>query len=249
MKEYFNDFLLMIQFLTRIPVNKSLPCEKSNFRNGVMFFPLIGLIIGGIQWILYSLLIKFLPIGTVAVFIIIAELIITGGLQIDGIGDTCDGFFAIKGRDKIIEIMKDSRIGTFACIGIICDLLLRYSLLSSINTTEMSYLIIAVPVISRLGVVFISLIGKCAKSTGTGNFFIGNIGKVQFIIAFLTTIIVAYFTLGIKKTAIIIPSVFIMTILFYKFCKNKIGGITGDSLGANNELAVILSLILAVGLK
>lgn len=249
MKEYFNDFLLILQFLTRIPVNKSLPCEMKNFRDGATFLPLIGLIIGVIQWGIYVVLIKFLPVGTVAVFVIIAGLIITGGLHIDGIGDTCDGFFALKGRDKIIEIMKDSRIGTFACIAIICDLLLRYSLLSEINTTEMSYIIIAVPVISRLGTLFLGLIGKCAKSTGTGNFFIGNIGKVQFTIALLITIGISYFALGINRTAIIIPSIFVITILFYKFCQSKIGGITGDSLGANNELTEILALILAISIK
>ena len=84
MKEYLNDFLLFFQFFTRIPINKSLNCEKGNFRRGAIFFPIVGLFIGIVQWLIYYILIRVLPINITAVFVVIIPIVITGGLHVDG---------------------------------------------------------------------------------------------------------------------------------------------------------------------
>lgn len=248
MKKIVKNFLLMIQFFTRIPINRSLPCSSKDFRDGAAMLPLVGFIIGGLQAILYILLSHIMPLGTTVLFTLLACIIITGGLHIDGLGDMCDGFFAFKGNDKIIEIMKDSRIGTYACVTIVFDILIKYSLLVSFSFKKAIVFIILLPVISRFLIVFLSYIGKNAKPNGTGNLFIGNMGKRTTIIALIFTIIIVIPTIGIISSAIIFFTVIAFSLLFNMYCNSKIGGLTGDTLGACCEIAEILILIIAANI-
>jgi adenosylcobinamide-GDP ribazoletransferase len=249
MKGIVQDFLLMLQFLTRLPINLSLPCEKENFRRGTMFFPIVGFVIGGLQWILFFLTMTFLPGNTIAIFILLLGILITGGLHIDGLGDTCDGFFAFKVKDRIIEIMKDSRIGTYSCIAIIIDLLLKYSSTTNLIVTGNSLGIIAAPVIGRTAFVFLFYIGRQAKAVGTGNLFIGNVGKKELFIATILGYIICGILVGPMKALVLIVAALALTYVFNRFCESKIDGLTGDTLGANNEIIEIFMLILAFSVR
>lgn len=240
-----NDFLLIIQFMTRIPIKKSLSCEKSNFRNGAMFLPVVGFIVGLIQWVIYLITAQFLPMNLSAIFIVLTGIFVTGALHLDGIGDTCDGFFS-KEIDsiKIIEIMKDSRIGIFSCVAVIFDILIKYAAISNLSNIKASLVIIAAPVIGRMCIIFISFIGNTAKATGTGNFFIGNIGKLQLVISLIIGYACALLFTGIIRGCLVILASIVLTVLFNIFCTKKIGGITGDSLGTTNELIEMLVLLI-----
>lgn len=213
-----------------------------------MFFPLVGLIIGGLQWVVCWVLIKILPVNIVVIFVLLTGIFITGGLHIDGLGDTCDGFFSFKSKERIIEIMKDSRVGTYSCIAIIIDLLLRYASYHNLVLSNYSLAIIAAPVTAKTVYIFMFYIGKQAKAAGTGNLFIGNVGKKELTTALLLGLIINSLMLGIADAFIITATSVIITFLFNKFCENKIGGLTGDTLGANNELVELLVLILTFAL-
>lgn len=86
-------------------------------------------------------------INVVAVVTITSSILLTGAIHIDGLGDTCDGFFASKGKDKIMEIIKDSLIETYACLAILCDILLKVSCISNFNSLKLSFIIIVAPLI------------------------------------------------------------------------------------------------------
>jgi adenosylcobinamide-GDP ribazoletransferase len=249
MKAVINDFLLMLQFFTRIPINLSLPCERENFRRGTMFFPLVGLIIGLVQWAVYFVLIRIFPVNTTAIFVLAAGILITGGLHLDGLGDTCDGFFAFKGRERIIEIMKDSRIGTYSCIAIILDLLLKYTSTSNLIIDGYALGIIAAPVLAKTAFILMFYIGKQAKANGTGNLFIGNVGKKELAVASVLGCIINTVLIGPVKTLIVTMICLLLTYLFNRFCESKIGGLTGDTLGANNEIIEIITLILVLAIR
>ncbi|MDT8717353.1 adenosylcobinamide-GDP ribazoletransferase [Clostridium sp. 19966] len=244
MREYYYNFLLMLQFMTRIPINKSLPCERENFKSGANFFWLIGLLIGGGQYLLYMLLIKIMPVSLTAIVIIIFDILITGALHIDGFGDTCDGFFAFKGgKDKIIEIMKDSRIGTFACISIILNILIKYQGYIILLQKKSPLLLILIPIISRFSITLLSLIGKPAKEKGSGNLFIDNVSVKEVLVNIIFAAAVGLALGLIYDTVILFITAVIITFIFNYLCKCKINGVTGDSLGANNELVVLMSLM------
>lgn len=244
MKKHFQNFLLMLQLFTRIPLNINLPCEMENFRSGTAYFSLIGLIIGSIQFLIYILLIKLLNYNIVAILIVLSEILITGGLHIDGIGDTCDGFFALKGSDKVIEIMKDSRIGTFACVAIIFDIIIKVGSYGNLLMNGHFLIILVIPVLGRLSIAFLAAIGNPAKPNGSGNLFIKNIGIIQMLINLIISIGICIPIIGVIKTIAVILTCALITFLFNKFCIHKMGGITGDSFGASNELVEITTLLI-----
>ena len=249
MKEYFYDFLLMIQFLTRLPMKKNLPCDRKNFRDGTAMFPLIGFIVGGIQWLTYYVCIKVFPVNITAIFVLVVGILLIGCLHQDGFGDIFDGFFSFKGdKAKIIEVMKDSRIGTYAAVSLIFNILIKYAAISFIISKNMSLVIIAAPVISRCSTILLALIGKNAKKTGTGNLFVENTSLGHFIISLMITIGLCTWLIGLYNSIIAIPLGFAVTLLLLKLCNSKIGGITGDCLGANNEFVEMTILILFTAL-
>jgi adenosylcobinamide-GDP ribazoletransferase len=244
MKKYYYDFLLMLQLLTRVPINKALPCENKNFRNGANFFGFIGLLIGVCQYGLYLVLAEVMPISFAVIGIIVFDILITGALHLDGFGDTCDGFFAFKGKDRIIEIMKDSRIGTFGCIGIVLNLLIKYEGYLFLANNSKSLGILIIPAVSKFSMILLSYIGKPAKEKGSGNLFINTVTIKEVIVNIIFVIIIGFLLNSIFNTIILLISAILLTILFNLLCNSKIKGITGDSLGANNELVVLVSLII-----
>ncbi|MCC5438470.1 adenosylcobinamide-GDP ribazoletransferase [Clostridium botulinum] len=244
MKSILNDFLLMIQFFTRIPVNKNLQCEKENFKRGAFFLPVVASIIGGIEFLIYLGLKNFLPPNVIIVLLLLFTAMITGGLHMDGLADTCDGFFSLRDKERIIEIMKDSRMGAFGTIAMIINLLLKYQLLYSLVLKDCSIAIILAPVIGRISILFLCLSKRTAKKNGSGNIFIGNMSKpIIFLITIIALAMNTYF-LGLKITIISFIAVLIITYLFYLLCLNKINGLTGDTLGACNELGEITFLLI-----
>lgn len=248
MKKYFNDFLLMLQFLTRIPINISLNCDRENFRRGALFLPVVGFIIGGIQWVIYYLLHRVMPSSIISIFVVLTGAMVTGALHIDGLGDTCDGFYAFKGKERIIEIMKDSRIGSFGAIAIVMDLLLKVAAIAALINYRRPAAIIAAVVIGRFSIVFMSFISKPAKSSGSGNLFIGNMNKAIVLVSAVLTILICSLLLGVKASAVVFIGTLILTFLISKYSESKIDGATGDILGANNELAEILALVLVIAM-
>lgn len=237
----------MIQFLTRIPINISLPCEMEDFKRGASLFPIVGAIIGGLEFLIFIILKNFLPFNITSTITVLVGIIITGAIHLDGIGDSCDGFYSLKESSKIIEIMKDSRIGTYGAIAIIFDILLKIFSIEFIGNTFPLYIIL-VPIISRTLMTFIFYIGNTAKKTGTGNFFIGNVGIKEVFIAFSICIPITLIILGVNGL-ILIGILIIFTIIFNKYCNFKIGGLTGDTLGALNELLEILGFLILIGMR
>lgn len=246
MRKYIDNILLMVQMLTRIPVKRALPCEKEDFKRGAGFIFIIGLIIGGVQYLLYLLLRDRMSSYMLSILIILVDIFFTGGFHIDGFGDTCDGFFAAKGKDKIIEIMKDSRIGTFACIGIMMNILIKlFGYNHIINAGYMSLLVLGIPVLGRASILLMCYIGRPAKSGGLGGLFINNVYLLQVIINVLIGGAIIAVALGIYGAALMLAAVLAVDMLFNGLCNSKINGITGDSLGAANELTVLVLLIIA----
>ncbi|MBB6697667.1 adenosylcobinamide-GDP ribazoletransferase [Clostridium algidicarnis] len=245
--EEVKSFLLMIQFMTRIPINKALPCENKNFKKASAYIPLIGIIVGMSQFIVYKLLFNLIPAEFLSVIMIIVYVFITGGFHLDGLGDTCDGFFAFKGgKDKIIEIMKDSRVGTYSTIAVIIDILIRYIAYVKIININSGYIIILAPFVGRVSLALLAYVGKGAKEEGSGNLIINNISNREMGIIFIIVAIFSYVTSGylhVTYEILLFGISCIVTLLFYKLCKDKIEGITGDNLGAINEIVELVALI------
>lgn len=245
MKKYLNGFLLMIQFMTRIPVNKELSCDMDDFRIGILYFPIIGFMVGGIQYIIYFLLQTIMASEIAIVIAVIAGVLLTGALHVDGLGDVFDAFYSFRGgKDKILEIMKDSRMGTYGSLTIFFDIILKIISFILLEQRGLISLMILTPAIGRGAMVFLFSIGKSAKEKSSGNVYIGNCGIKEVIITFIEVMIIGTFIVGPVRTISLVSCSYLIVFFFNKYCNFKIGGLVGDTLGTGNELSELLTLIL-----
>lgn len=113
-------------FFTRLPLWKIYCPEQEAFKHVVEFWPLVGWITGGTMALAFALGIQFLTLPIVAVLVIVARILMTGALHEDGLADYCDGMGGGKDKERILQIMKDSHIGTYGVIGLIAYFAIMY---------------------------------------------------------------------------------------------------------------------------
>lgn len=233
--------ILLIQFLTRIPININLDVTREDLSKAVIYFPVIGWIIGGLLWAIFALGYQILNMDllVVAGLIIFSETLITGGLHLDGLSDTFDGIFSGRKKDKILEIMKDPNVGTFGVLSLIFLIILKIILLAKIKN-DLWIVIILMPVFSRFCVVMASRFNTYAKDDGLGNMFIGKVSNMQLMMSLLMTLGGLYLNVYLY-IGLIINIAF--TFYFAHSIKKKIHGITGDTLGAIVEMNELVFLI------
>lgn len=184
------NLILIIQFMTRIPININLEVKREDFAKGVMFFPVVGLIIGLFDLAVLYISNKIFPPMISSVFVLISHICITGGLHLDGLGDTVDGIYSGRSKEKILEIMKDSRSGTFGVIVLVVILLLRFTSVLSLSGEEIYRAVVISPIIARTVVTLLMYKRKYARENqGLGDLFIGQISRKTLILVFLIGII------------------------------------------------------------
>jgi len=234
-------FLLMIGFLTRIPVPApSWKIDDEEFKNGIVFFPVVGIIVGIFCVAFYS--IGNLLGGTflASVAAVLGGVLVTGGLHLDGLGDSFDGLYSNRSKAKTLEIMKDSRLGTNGALAIIFAILLKTALIYHIPAPNIYPILLLMPSFSRLSMVFASRFSTYAKGDGLGNIFIGKVCNREVYLALLS---VCFFSLLSLSFFIFIPIVFGFSLMYVRHIENKIDGMTGDTLGALCELSELVCLV------
>lgn len=240
------NFILMLQFFTRLPININIEVKEEDFQKGIVYFPLVGAVIGVLSAASFLLFNKFLNSFIAIILMVLINIMFTGALHLDGLADTCDGIFSARKKERMLEIMRDSRVGTNGVIAIFFDLALRIALLRSIPVGFIVPVIIASNILSRTMLVLMCGIGKYARAEGgLGNLFIGKTSKVQIFLAILIGATLSAVFLKVKLI-IILPVLILSTLIINSYIASKIGGITGDVLGANNEIMEILVLFMVV---
>ncbi len=238
------QFLIALQFLTILPIKIRLEIKAKDFGKSLVYFPVAGILIGSLL-ALILLVFNFLPHLVTAALVLVGSIIITGGIHLDGFADTCDGFYGSKPKEKILEIMRDSRIGVMGVIGIVGLLLLKFSLIVSIPQNILWKALILMAVFARWCQVWACYTSKYARKEGKAEYFIEYAGKKEFLAGGLFTIVL--FLLLMKTKGIILLALSILPIfLFINYIKRRIGGMTGDTIGATSEIAEIAVLLFAL---
>ena len=237
-----NGFILSLQFFTRIPINKEIDFNKENIRYSVFFLPLIGIIIGGLGGLMYRLIQPHsLMIGSLIALLV--TIILTGGLHLDGLSDTADGFFSNQKKEKTLEIMKDSRVGAFGVLSIVLIVLSKFIIITSISDFP---LVLALSFAnSRLVVAWIISTKSPAKAEGLGKMFRDSNPKNLV----LTSGVIYTIFLIILDVRYLIP--LLVNLLLGQYISSvsykKIGGITGDVNGCVIEIGDAISLLMFWG--
>lgn len=263
-KVMINRFVLMIQFFTRIPVPVNVEAEPEDFGKGLVFAPLVGLLIGAILLIVFLIGRLVFPSFICSLLVTAVYASITGGLHFDGLGDTFDGVFSNRSRERIFEIMKDSRVGTNAVLvlifAVLTDIFCLSYIISYYNEIYLPvFCILFMPAAGRIGSVISAGLHRYARSdNGLGKCFVDNCSKkevfVCIIIYFIILLLTCVFSGVYKNTLLLLAGVVsafsavLCAVLISSYFARKLGGVTGDVLGAVCEINQLVFLIVLVAL-
>ena len=239
--------------MTRIPIKADIGFDEE-FHKSIVYFPLVGFVIGLISYLIGCLSVNVFDPFVTSILIVGAEVIITGGLHIDGLGDTFDAIYSNRDKERMLEIMKDSRLGTNSLLAILFLVLIKIAVLTNIINANLLWIIIFMPIVSRLGVIVMLYKTVTPRKVGMGNIFIGKATLSMFIIAVIYSIAIIgliskFIFLSSDLLLLKLLSSILIVILFDYLFKNhiykKIDGITGDILGCTIELGELIFILYA----
>ena len=231
------DFLQALSFLTILPVGKfSLPDEKGLARS-MAFFPSVGVLIGLLLALGYFLL-SFLLHKSFVLWLTLGCLaLLTRGLHLDGFADTIDGFATGGPKEKILEVMRDSRIGAFGVIGLIFLIGAKYLALDQIVGPSIPRSLILMTVMGRNSMVWVCYRSPYARSGGgLAKPFAENLTAREMILSSASALGIGLLLWGLKGGLVFLGTG-LFSLAFRLFFLKKLNGITGDILGAANELS------------
>lgn len=238
------DFITCLEFLTRLRFSQRTEWHEDDFSRSVPYFPLVGLVMGIFMGAVnYGLCYLHTPALMRAVMLVLAELIIIGALMYDGFMDTSDGVFSARDKERMLEIMKDSHVGSNAVIALVCLVLLKTAAYTTLEPQKLTYALVAMYVCTRTFMVSYIVNYKYARKTGIGHMFTAYAKPAYTYIAFALCVALVYLCgLPCLYTAV---GTFLICQGIAQFLCGQLGGLTGDTYGFLTECGVVVYLMLA----
>lgn len=234
----FQDVAAAFQFLTRLPLTR-LTYEPDALSRAAKFFPLVGLAVGAASAGIYRLLSPHLPTAIVTLLIVVFSILATGGLHEDGLADSADAFGAGGNRQQILDIMKDSCIGTFGALAVVFSVVARVLLLASLQPGHVAQYVISADVLCRWTALPLGATLASAKDQPTQG---GRIARQISFLSFAMGTLIAFSIVGyLFRVSMWRPVVAasVVTLFSGLYYKRRIGGITGDCFGATSQLTLV----------
>lgn len=233
-------FFTAIMFYTRIPVPKGTGFSEENLNRATRYFPFIGIVVGGFGAIVFILsqLVFSTPI---AIFLsIVLMILLTGAFHEDALADFCDGFGGGNTQEKILTIMKDSRIGTYGAIALVLLLMSKFLLINEIEAGSIPLVIISAHAFSRLNPVLLIFSSKYVRADETSKSKpVGKKGSATTFIVALLFGLGPLFLIPLKFIPFLIIIQLLVFFVFRLYIHKKLGGYTGDILGALQQFSEI----------
>ena len=233
-------FILALQFLTRLPIPIQIEVTKKTLAKGAFFYPFIGMIIGSVAAGIY-IVIAFVSTQIASITAVFALIAVTGALHLDGLSDMADGFFSARSRERILEIMKDSRVGAFGVVAIVFNILVKYILISEMDGKKLVFALILSCGIGRVATSMLFSFGKSARDTGLGHQITNNGTRLYFVASVVLFGVIGFMLAEIAFVTAL-AAVLLFCLLLIPYCYRVIGGLTGDIYGAACELGEMISL-------
>jgi adenosylcobinamide-GDP ribazoletransferase len=245
MNRILQDIAAAFQFLTRLPLNW-LPYKSDALSGAAKYFPLVGLAVGAIAAGLYLLLLTHLPIAVIALLMVLLSTLVTGGLHEDGLADAADAFGGGWNQKQVLEIMKDSSIGSFGTLALIFSVGGRVLLLAFLPVGRLVYYVISAEVLCRwamlpLGAVLPGVGGQGSQGARIAR----RVSGTSLVVGTTITVVAVGFML--RQSAVwpvaATAAVTLLSCLYYRY---RIGGVTGDCFGATSQLTLLAVYICGV---
>jgi adenosylcobinamide-GDP ribazoletransferase len=236
-------FPLALTFLTVLPWRGLGQVGPQDLARSLFWFPWVGLILGLGFWGAFLGLQSIFPPVAAAALLLALTVLATRGLHLDGLADTVDGLGGGSTPEKRLAIMKDSRLGAFGAVSLFLALLLKFAFFLAWTGKSPGFGLILFPVLSRWGMVFLAYLSPYARPEGgLGQAMTTNVSGGALLGATLSALVLALLTAGISGLLLLAAAAGVVWLLSLYFQK-RLGGITGDVLGAANEVLEILVLM------
>ncbi len=254
-----DTLILTLQLFTSLPLNKRVEVSDERLIRSVALWPAAGIVIALFEALIFGAAVHILPVSLAAAMALLGELWMTRGFHLDGLCDTADAYFSSRSRERMLEIMKDSHIGTFGVVAAISDLAFKYLLITASKTPL--FLILGAPVAGKMVQGLCMYKANYPRERGLGKSYIGRIPLHIAVISAVfgaSWIIVSLFigiicpgigsrtTVAIWILFLVLSLCFVLAWLFRRRMEKAIGGMTGDTLGAASELIEIFYMLLIV---
>lgn len=228
--------LTAVQYFTRIRVPAWVGHAQEQLAGAVRYFPLVGLIVGASGAATLWLAAQVLPAPLPAILATVVTVLMTGAIHEDGLADTFDGLAGGATRERALEIMKDPRIGAFGAIALILTLLLKISVLSSMTLWTAMTALFAAHAFSRFCAVLFSFAGRYVGSAERS-----RAAPVVSQVKIGDVLVAALFGLPAlvlcgREAIVAVVVALVLLALLFRWCVRRIGGYTGDTLGAAQQI-------------
>ena len=240
--------ILAIQLLTRLPIKKQVDAVGADYAGSVAWFWLTSLLVGGVMLGVFALTQFLFHIAALSAFLsVIAACLFTGGFHVDGFADMCDAFFARKPKERTLEILKDSRMGTYGVIAICFVLAVKTILLAQTGSWQ---LLLALPVCGKIPMITCAMVSRYPRQDGLGKYIIELLSRKTAVLSIVLCAAIVFALSAwpydgatlLIRAAVCIGAGIVLGLALASISKRKIGGATGDILGAANEMGEMLFL-------
>lgn len=238
MRKALNELLLAFQFMTRIPIS-GLPREPHALARAAKFFPVVGLVIGLIAAGVQRLLVERVQHQVLALILIMYLVLITGAFHEDGLADAADGFGGGWTKQKILAIMRDSRIGSFGTVAVTLSLLSRFILITSISPSRLPGFLVTSSVLCRWTSLPLGFwLPYAREDKGLGGALAGQMPLSSLLWGTGFSVVSVAAALGLDSLLPCLISL-LVTAASGLYFKRQIQGVTGDCFGAINQITEI----------
>ena len=244
MNNYQRHFMLALSFLTRIPVRLKGDVSQQEIGQSMLFYPLVGLLIGFILWLLVQSLLFVVtgfPPQVLAAMVLTVWVLITGGLHLDGLADTADAWVGGQhSRSRTLEIMQDPYCGPIGVAAIVLLLLIKWSALAYLFKSGQSGFVLVIPLFSRTIILALFLSTDYVRESGLGSALLEQMPEQTQMWTVLTiSLLITLAIAGFWALLLVFVVIYILRHMLLK----RIGGMTGDTIGACVEIAEAVALI------
>lgn len=248
--EQLREFVAGVRFMTTIPVPGSSRLFDRNVIDarlviGSAYFPIIGLLLGLLLCLIPLIFGASLPAIALAALVVVGQVLLTGGLHLDGLMDSCDGLFGGGSRESKLDIMRDSRVGSFGVLAAICVLLLKVTLFSSLATPQIMLALLIVLPTARAVMILAVAIFPNARPSGLGISFRQTITLPRLLFVLVISLFIALIFGHIAGLIAWVISCFVAFLLGL-WVTRSLGGLTGDIYGAIVEVCEVVALLLLI---
>jgi adenosylcobinamide-GDP ribazoletransferase len=235
---------LALTFLTILPWPRPVVAGPEELARSLIWFPWVGLLLGGLYAALGGLALRFWPPAGAAALLLTLTVLLTRGLHLDGLADTLDGLGGGRDRDSRLAVMKDSRLGAFGALGLVLALLLKGVFLAVLLAAGRFAAVLLFPAVSRAGMVLLAWLSPYARPEGGLGQAMTEGVTPRIVLGALGPVLLWGLMLAGLRGLVLLGAAAVVVLALSRLFTRLLGGITGDVLGAVNELVEILALAL-----